>query len=75
MPADWVGWVSIVMGWVLIAIPCVYLFHKFPRIAKKQDTALSIAALHFSTLLGVAGLILLFLGVLYLMRIIPWYNV
>lgn len=75
MSADLIGWVSIALGWVLIAIPCVYLFHAFPRIAKKQDTAISMVALRFSAWLGVAGLILLFLGILYLMRIIPWYDV
>jgi len=68
------GWVSITLGFILIGISCYYLFHGFPKIAKEQSTAVSITALKVSSWLAISGVIMIFLGLLYLMEIIPWWS-
>jgi hypothetical protein len=65
------GWFSLLIGSVLVSISCTYMFYLFPMIAKKQDTSISISALKLCSMLGLGGLIFLFLGILYLMQIIP----
>jgi uncharacterized membrane protein len=67
-----VGWISVIIGLVLTFAACFYLFHMFPRIAKNQSNVISIVALRFSSWLGLGGLIMLFLGILYLMNKLPW---
>ena len=67
------GSISIISGLTIISIACYYLFYGLPRIAKKQDTATSIMALRVSSWLVIGGFIMMLLGVLYLMRIIPWW--
>lgn len=68
------GSVSIVLGLAIISIACYYLFYGLPRIAKKQDTATSIITLRVSSWFVIGGLIMMFLGILYLMGIIPWWS-
>jgi ABC-type nickel/cobalt efflux system permease component RcnA len=66
------GWISIVIGLALTSTACLYLFYMFPRISKKQDNAISLVALRLSFLLGTGGVIMLFLGILFLMDKLPW---
>ena len=65
------GWVSLILGLTLIGVGCHYLFHVFPKIARKQDATISTVALRVSSWLVVGGLAMMFLGILNLMGIIP----
>jgi len=68
------GWGSVILGLALICVSCYYLFHVFPKIAKGQDITISIVALRVSSWLVIGGFIIILLGLLYLMRIIPWWS-
>lgn len=66
--------ISIVLGLILIGTACYYLFYGLDRFPEKKKVAVSIVALRVSSWLAIGGLILVFLGILNLMRIIPWWS-
>lgn len=62
---------TIVIGSLLLIVPSYYILHHFGKIAKEQETTISIHALKHASRLAIAGIIILIIGILYLMKIIP----
>jgi len=70
----YVGWISIAIGLGFIGIACYHLFYGLSKINQKQDTKISVLALRVSSWLVIGGFIMIFLGLLYLMGIVPWWS-
>jgi len=67
----WIGFLALGIGLVISAVAYLFLVYILPRSDKKTDTRISIIALNASFWLVISGIIIIFLGLLYLMRIIP----
>jgi len=67
----WIGILSIIFGVLFSAGGYCCLVWVLPKKAREIDTSISIIALRASFWLVVAGIIMIFLGLLYLMSVIP----
>jgi len=69
---EWlIAWIAIGLGSLLLLVSSFYLFHYYGKIVEKQKTSISIFALRHASILGIAGMLIIFIGILYLMEIIP----
>lgn len=66
----WLGFLSSILG-VIIAGTGYYSLHFYYK-KDKVDANLSIIAIKSAYTLVISGLIIIVLGLLYLMKIIPW---
>jgi hypothetical protein len=64
-----IGIVSILVGILILSVSSYYQYKVFPKIAKDQDTVLSIHALRHSSFLSLVGSLFILIGILYLMLI------
>lgn len=67
----WIGLFAVVFGICVSAIGYLCLVWVLPKKAREKDTSISMIALRASFWLIIAGIVLVFLGFLYLMSIIP----
>lgn len=68
------GLISIILGLAITCVGCYYLFYGLPKISEKQNATTSLMAQKVSSWLVVGGLVMMFLGILYLMGIVPWWS-
>ena len=66
--------IPIAIGSSFIIISSFYLFHHYGKIVKKQKTTLSIFALRHASILGISGILIVLLGILYLIEAVPWWS-
>ena len=67
----WIGLLAVTFGTFILGIGYYCLVSVLPRKAKEIDSSISMTALRASSWLVIAGIIIVFLGFLYLMSVIP----
>ena len=67
----WTGLLAVTFGICILGIGYYCLVSVLPRKAKETDTSISMTALRASSWLVIGGIIIIFLGFLYLMGVIP----
>ena len=67
----WTGLLAVTVGIFILGIGYYCLVSVLPRKAKEIDTSISLTALRASFWLVIGGIIIIFLGFLYLMGVIP----
>ena len=67
----WIGLLAITFGIFILGVGYYCLVSVLPKKAKEKDTSISIIALRASFWLVIGGIVIIFLGFLYLMGVIP----
>lgn len=67
----WIGLLAVTFGVCVSAAGYCCLVWVLPKKARETDTSISIIALRASFWLVIGGIIIIFLGFLYLMSVIP----
>jgi len=64
----------VIVGSALASFGCYQLFYNLPNKVKNQNNTISIISLRVSSWLVLAGVIAIFLGLLHLIGVIPWWS-
>jgi hypothetical protein len=70
----YIGFGAAILGVVFVAVGHYTLFFELKK-STTGDTHLTLTAIKSAYTLVIGGLIMIIIGLLYLMSIIPWYNV
>jgi ABC-type antimicrobial peptide transport system permease subunit len=70
----YIGWISILLGLGIVFLACYLLFYRLDKDYEKRKIAHSQAGLKVISWLAASGMIMVFLGILFLMGIIPWWH-